>query len=86
MAKVTEEEFTEIQELRESLFGILMSIGEIHLNKKLLQSQLNDTQKQLDEQENKFEEFREKERVLFERLQEKYGAGDIDIETGEITE
>jgi hypothetical protein len=86
MKKVTEEEFKEIQTLRDSLFTILASIGELHLGKMLLEKQIDDINSQTQEQEKKFEEFQQKERVLFEQLQQKYGAGSIDMETGEITE
>lgn len=86
MKKVTDEEFAEIQQLRESLFTILASIGELHLNKKFLDIQIEDVKLQIQEQEKKFEEFQEQERVLFEKLQQTYGAGNINVETGEITE
>lgn len=86
MKKVTDEEFQEIQTLRDSLFTILASIGELHLGKVLLQKQIDDITKQIQEQERTFEEFQQKERVLFEKLQQTYGTGSIDMETGEITE
>jgi hypothetical protein len=31
-------------------------------------------------------DFKEKERVLFEKLQQTYGTGNIDMETGEVSE
>jgi hypothetical protein len=34
----------------------------------------------------KFDEFREREGVVFNKLREKYGSGNIDIDTGEVTE
>lgn len=86
MKKVTDEEFAEIQTLRDFLFTILASIGELHLGKVLLEKQIDDVKSKIEEQEKKFEEFQQKERVLFEQLQQKYGAGSIDMETGEITE
>lgn len=86
MKKVTEEEFKEIQTLRDSLFAILASTGELHLSKMLLEKQIDEVKLQIQDQEKKFEEFQQKERVLFEQLQQKYGAGSIDMETGEVTE
>lgn len=86
MKKVTEQELTEIKNLRESLFQIVSSIGELNLNKFLLENQISDVDKSIKEQQLKFLDFQEKERVLFEQLQNKYGTGNIDIETGEVTE
>jgi hypothetical protein len=86
MKKVTDEEFTQIQTLKESLFIILTSIGELHLGKKTLERQMEDVTSQLLIQEKNFAEFQEKERVLFEQLQQTYGTGTINIETGEISE
>jgi hypothetical protein len=86
MKKIGEEDFAEIQNLKESLFNVLTAIGELHLNKKMLERQIDETHQQLELQEKAFEEFQEKERVLFEKLQQTYGTGTINIETGEITE
>jgi len=86
MKKVTEEELTQIQKLRESLFDIITSIGELTLNKYVTETQLHTIEEDIKEQKNKFSEFQEKERVLFEQLQTKYGTGNIDMETGEVSE
>jgi hypothetical protein len=86
MKKIAEEDFAEIQNLKESLFTVLTSIGELHLSKKMLERQIDEAHQQLESQEKAFEEFQEKERVLFEKLQQTYGTGTINIETGEITE
>jgi hypothetical protein len=37
-------------------------------------------------QQSAFMDFKEKERVLFEKLQQTYGTGNIDMETGEVSE
>ncbi len=86
MKKFGEEDFLEIQNLKESLFNVLTSIGELHLSKKMLERQIDEVHQQLELQEKTFEEFQERERVLFEKLQQTYGTGTINIETGEITE
>lgn len=86
MTKVTEQELTEIQELRNSLYAIITATGELHLNKLLLQEQLADLNVQINLQEKNFMEFRQKEQVIYQQLQEKYGTGNINIETGEVTE
>jgi len=86
MKKVTDNELNDIKNLRETLFEIVSSIGELSLNKFLLENQFTEIEQSIKEQQDKFLEFQEKERVLFEQLQTKYGTGNIDIETGEVTE
>ena len=86
MKTVTDEELKEIQTLRSSLFEIIVALGEAHLNKVVIKAQLDAVTAEIEAQEQKFAEFQGKERVLFEQLQQKYGTGNISMETGEITE
>jgi len=86
MKKVTEVELLEIQKMRESLLEIVVSIGELTLNKFLIQTQLDVISADIDKQQSAFMNFKEKERVLFEKLQQTYGTGNIDMETGEVSE
>lgn len=86
MKKVTDEELKQMQQLRETLLEIVTVTGELHLSKFLAEKQLANLTEELDMQHEKFVQFQEKERVLFEQLQKKYGTGNIDIESGEITE
>jgi hypothetical protein len=86
MKKVTEDELKNINALREALIEIISTVGELHLNKLVLSKQLDVIDSNIKIQENKFSEFQEKERVLYQKLQETYGAGVVDMETGEITE
>lgn len=86
MKKVTNEELQQIKSLRDGLVEIVTIIGELHLSEFMAKRQLEQVQQNVKNQEQKFVEFQEKERVLFDRLQEKYGAGNIDMDTGEITE
>ena len=86
MKKVTEEELQQIQQLREALVEIVTQIGELHLSEFMAKRQLDQVQQNVKAHEQKFVEFQEKERVLFEQLQQKYGDGNINMDTGEITE
>jgi hypothetical protein len=85
MTTVTEQELQELRNMRETLVEIVTSIGELHLNEFIARNQLEAIQQSVREQEQRFVEFQEKERVLFGGLQEKYGTGNIDIDTGEIS-
>jgi len=86
MKQVTEQELQEIKSLRESLVEIITSVGELHLNELVAKNQLNEIQEQVRQKEELFIEFQQKERVLFDSLQQKYGTGNINLETGEITD
>ena len=86
MKKVTDAELAEIQKMRELLLEIVVSIGELTLNKFLLQTQLDGISTDINTQQSAFLDFKEKERVLFEKLQQTYGTGNINMETGEVSE
>lgn len=86
MKKISEDELTQIQSLRELLFEITTSLGELHLNKKILQNQILSLEKATEEYEKKFTEFQDKERVLYDMFQTKYGTSEINLDTGEIVE
>lgn len=86
MKKVTEEELQQISKLRDTLVEIITMIGELHLNEFSLKSELVSIQKEIAQQEARFVGFQQEERVLFEKLKDKYGTGKIDSTTGEISE
>lgn len=86
MRKVDEKELKEIEELRQTLFEIISATGELTLSKYVLENQLKELTTEIESQQKRFAEFQSKERVLFEQLQQKYGTGNINIETGEISE
>jgi hypothetical protein len=86
MKKVTEEQLKQIQTLRERLVEIVTTIGELHLTRYMTESQLHTIDDDIKLQQNKFAEFQNEERVLFEKLQQQYGTGNINFETGEIVE
>lgn len=86
MRKVTEEHLAQIQNNRQSLAEIVSSIGELTLNRFLLNKQLGEINSLIEVQQQKFIEFQEKEKVLYDTLQQTYGTGTINIETGEVVD
>jgi len=85
MNKVTPEELKEVQDLRDSLYVITSTIGELHLTRMMLQKEMESVDNNIKTEEQKFTDFQKQERVIYNKLQEKYGAGNIDLSTGEIT-
>lgn len=86
MKQVTTEELQQIQNLRETLLEIITVTGELTLTKFVAEKELNELNVNIKTQQERFVDFQEKERVLFEKLQQKYGTGNINFETGEIVE
>lgn len=86
MKKVTDEELQEIHGLRNTIAEIVSSIGELTLEKFMTETKLSEIHDGIKKEESKFLEFQKKERVLFDKLQQKYNTGNINIETGEIVE
>jgi hypothetical protein len=85
MAQLTTEELASIKDLQTQYNRFVFDLGSLEaqlqnllLNKKLIEDEktnvLTDIQK-----------LGDKEKELVTSLQEKYGTGDINIETGEIT-
>jgi hypothetical protein len=68
--KLTEEELKEVKTLRQQYSELSSALGELELQKRKLLS-VHDL-------------LYEKENKLASQLQEKYGEGSIDLETGEI--
>jgi hypothetical protein len=86
MKKVTDVELKEIQDLRESLLTILTTVGELHLTKTVLEKEIQQITERIQEEEQNFVNFQNRERVVYSKLQETYGTGNINVDTGEITE
>jgi hypothetical protein len=75
--KLTEEELTEIKQIKTEYTNLIMALGEVELQKSDIYKQkanLLNIQNQLIERENK----------LAKELTEKYGNGSINLDTGEI--
>lgn len=86
MKTVTQEELTELQNLRTSFVEIVTRIGELNLAKFLLNKEATQMAIDIELEQEKFIQLQETERVLYEALNKKYGTGNIDVDTGEIKE
>jgi hypothetical protein len=76
--KLTTEELSSIKEIKQNYADLSFALGEIELQKSSLnkeKSRLLGLQDQLIE----------KEKTLAKQLQDKYGQGSINVETGEIS-
>jgi regulator of replication initiation timing len=85
MSQISQEELQEISDLRSKLATVVSESGQLTLQVQLLQSDIADLNEKLSEQTKVFRGLLEEEQVLIKGLSEKYGAGQINFETGEFT-
>jgi hypothetical protein len=76
--KLSEQEIQDLKEFQIKNNQIAMSLGQIEIQKVILENQK-------DELVNKLAELQETQSKLGKELQDKYGIGSINIETGEFT-
>lgn len=85
MTQITKEELEEINNLRNKLATVVSEAGQASLQIQLLQADLVEFNKKLDEHSKTFKGLLLEEQTLLKRLSEKYGAGEINFDTGEFT-
>tara|TARA_R100001015_G_C4460993_1_gene47913 strand:- start:126 stop:428 length:303 start_codon:yes stop_codon:yes gene_type:complete len=73
--KFSPEEITELNAFRKNFEGLIYNLGQVNLTKIQLKNQENQIHQA-------FEEARQTERQIAEKLSKKYGQGSLDIESG----
>ena len=82
--KFTEEEITKIKDVQKKYIGIQQAFGSLELTKLRLQQQLESNIKATDGLRDKFIELQNSEQDLIKKLNEKYGDGTLNPETGDF--
>jgi hypothetical protein len=85
MAEINKEDLEQISSLRNKLATVVSESGQLTLQVQLLQTDIVELNEKLSEQTKVFKGLLQEEQVLLKRLSEKYGAGQINFETGEFT-
>ena len=75
--KLSQDELNEIVQLRNEFANIFASIGSI-------QSRIKELEEENEANYTTLKEIQKKEEVLFEKLKNNYGEGNIDLVTGEF--
>jgi hypothetical protein len=83
--KLDKEHLDAIQELRERFAQNANWIGNVSIERSLLQRQLEQLETQYSELLTKFDVLREEEKQLLDKLKERYGEGQINIQAGTFT-
>lgn len=76
--KLTQEELKQLTEVKEKRDQIVYNLGQVDIQRAILEGQRSSILENL-------AKLQEEETKVGKELQEKYGNGNIDIETGEFT-
>ena len=82
--KFTQEELDTINELREGNSEKITEFGQIELELLLTEQRLESLLKAKKDLKDHYNELQQKERNFVEKLNEKYGAGTVDLNSGEF--
>ena len=83
--KFSQEEMDKIKEIQSSYVGVQQAFGQLEVNRIRLEQQLDSTQKASSDLRDKFLETQQDEQKFIEELNEKYGDGSLDLESGTFT-
>jgi len=84
-AKFTEQELQSIRDIQEEYSTMGIQLIQLKLARKTSQEYLAALQQEEERIETTIQEINEKEKVLTDALNEKYGVGSLDMTTGEFT-
>ena len=82
--KFTDEELSSLQELQNTYASISTQFGQIKVNRINLERQIENLDDAENQLEQNWEENRQTESDLVKSLNEKYGAGSLNPQTGEF--
>jgi len=82
--KFTKEELKQVTELRDASQAKVVEFGQLKLERLLTENRLDQLDQLDEEAKNSYVELQKQEANLVEQLKEKYGAGTVDVESGEF--
>ena len=83
--KFNDEELKQLESLQNDYSQKQVELGQIHVQRLLLNQQLAESQNRQSEIEQQYIEIQGREKQMVDVLNEKYGAGQLDPETGVFT-
>jgi phage host-nuclease inhibitor protein Gam len=84
MNKITEQEMTELTQLREQYSNTIFEIGQLQYEKYELENQLKTIDSELTGLYGDISSNYQRQDDYLTKIREKYGEGNLDIQTGEI--
>lgn len=82
--KLTEEELSSLKNLRSEYANTTNQFGQLRVEKLMLNQQLESLKNYESELEKNYTDLQKKEQELVGNLNEKYGVGQLDLESGEF--
>ena len=82
---LTEAELNALKELREKYALSTTQFGQLKIEKRLLQKELDRLNRLEEEFETQYDAIIESEIVLVKQIEEAYGQGNVDLDTGIFT-
>ena len=83
--KFTEDEMKSLRDLQDSYTQKQAELGQVSVQRILLNQQLDDLNKRESDLQSKYVEIQQQEQDLVKKLNEKYGPGQLDPESGVFT-
>ena len=83
--KFTEEELNGLKQIQQDYLECQTAFGQVAIQKIALQQQIDTLAKSEEEYAKKYQETQAKEREVATELNEKYGSGNLDPQTGVFT-
>ena len=83
--KFTEEEVSKIKDVQKKYLSVQQALGGLEVSRIRMEQQLDATLKAKDELRVKFTEIQQEEQELIQSLNDKYGEGTLNPQTGEFT-
>ena len=84
MAKFTQDELTQIKELQTKYAQSTDAFGRLRVQRLILNQQMDQLEDAEVRLENDYTDLQKSEQEMVQSLNEKYGAGSLDINTGEF--
>ena len=82
---LTESELNALRELREKYALSTTQFGQLKIEKRLIQKELDRLNRLEEEFESQYDAIIESEIVLVKQIEDTYGQGNVDLETGIFT-
>ena len=83
--KITDEESSQVKELRQHFNLITFEFGELSLTRNLLQKELAKLDEDIENYVSTYKSLQDKEKELLDKLQTTYPEQKINFETGELS-
>jgi phage/plasmid-associated DNA primase len=83
--KITDEELSQVKELRQNFNLVTFEFGELSLTRKLLQQELDKLDKDIENYVSTYRTLQDKEKELVDKLEKTYSDQTVNFETGELS-